>query len=285
MKHIDRGCQRCFSACLTSSNVGVMECIEVWDIETIKKKGGEGKLATKGFGVDQVWAQLSHYTERANQQAINSLNALVGSEDFLRGLDQLSEGEDENTMMDAESEEAEGEDQSEEGEAEIDEGDYGEEKEAEDDEEKDSNTEEIEDFLDDQDSEEEMRDQIKIPSDIEDAEDEYGGEDEESQEEGEAEVDEDEEFGQFAEEDDVENDVFNLAKENNEMGDPKSLNKGMFKAKVEEAAAGALSTKKAVEYANKEMIGRIEKLEDSMVGGQQNSAISFLINMIMVMSL
>ena len=169
-------------------------------------------------------------------------------------------------MIDAESEEAEGEDQSEEGEAEIDEGDYGEEKEAEDDEEKDSNTEEIEDFLDDQDSEEEMRDQIKIPSDIEDAEDEYGGEDEESQEEGEAEVDEDEEFGQFAEEDDVENDVFNLAKENNEMGDPKSLNK----AKVEDVAAGALSTKKAVEYANKEMIGRIEKLEDSMVGGQQN---------------
>ena len=45
------------------------------------------KLATKGFGSDQVWAQLTHHIERSNQQAINSLNALVSSEDFLRGLD------------------------------------------------------------------------------------------------------------------------------------------------------------------------------------------------------
>ncbi len=53
----------------------------------------------------------------------------------------------------------------------------------------------MEDYLDDQDEEEELRDQIKIPSDLEDAdeEDDYGGEFGQD-EEGEQEVDEDEEF-------------------------------------------------------------------------------------------
>jgi hypothetical protein len=52
-----------------------------------------------GFGLDQVWAQLAHHTERANQQAIGQLGALVGSEEFLRGLDQVeqaTEGEEED---------------------------------------------------------------------------------------------------------------------------------------------------------------------------------------------
>ena len=109
----------------------------------------QGKLATKGFGVDQVWAQLAHYTEKANQQAINNLNALVSSEDFLRALDQIgSDAEDEEAMteeIDEEPEEEPEEDLEEEGEAEIDEL-------------PDSNSEDIEEYLDDQDSEEDQKD-------------------------------------------------------------------------------------------------------------------------------
>jgi len=60
--------------------------------------------------------------------------------------------------------------------------------------------------------------------------------------------------------------VFNLARENNEMGDPHSLNKG----EEEEELNAALSNKKPVEYANKEMLNRIEKLEEQMVGGVSN---------------
>ena len=52
-------------------------------------------MAIEGFGVDQLWSQITHHTERVNQQAINNLNALIGSEDFLRGLDELSEVESE----------------------------------------------------------------------------------------------------------------------------------------------------------------------------------------------
>jgi hypothetical protein len=57
-----------------------------------------------------------------------------------------------------------------------------------------------------------MKDLIKIPSDIEDADEEYGDEL----------VDEGEEFKQFQDGDeddeDNENEVFNLAKENDELG-------------------------------------------------------------------
>lgn len=107
----------------------------------------------------------------------------------------------------------------------------------------------MEDFLDDQDEEEELRDQIKIPSDLEDAdeEDDYGGEFGQDNEEGEQEIDEDEEFNQFGNDaaGDHENEVFALAKENNEMADPFSLNQ----------------KDKPTSYANQEMVDRIEKLE------------------------
>jgi U3 small nucleolar RNA-associated protein MPP10 len=159
----------------------------------------------------------------------------------------------------------------EEGELEMDEDSYGAEERgaAAMDEEAGTDSEGVDEFLDDQDSEDEARDQIKIPSDIEDADEEYGQEDGDD-EEGEGEIDEDEEFGQFGDGDqgDAEDEVFALAKENNEMRDPSSLNK---------AAAGeemdgdfVLSTTKKSDYVNKEMVSRIEKLEEQMVGGVSN---------------
>ncbi len=61
----------------------------------LKKSGnpsqGVTKLATKGFTLDQLWAQLTHHTERVNQLAINSLTSLMASEDFLRALDQVDD--------------------------------------------------------------------------------------------------------------------------------------------------------------------------------------------------
>jgi hypothetical protein len=50
--------------------------------------------------------------------------------------------------------------------------------------------------------------------------------------------------GEEAAVEDNENEVFNLAKENNEMNDPQSLNV------------------KAKSFVNQEMVGKIEKLED-----------------------
>jgi len=98
--------------------------------------------------------------------------------------------------------------------------------------------EDIEKYLDDQDEEEEMKDQLKIPSDLEDGDDDDvdGGDDEE------AEVDEDEEFGQFGDHE-MENEVFNLAKENNEM----------------------IVDEQPKVFANTEMLERIDRLEDQMV--------------------
>lgn len=137
----------------------------------------------------------------------------------------------------------EGEDEEsldEEGEAEMEEGEL----------EMDEEEDDIEKYLDDQDEEEEMLNQIKIPSDLEDADDEYGGEDDEDKRG----IDEDEEFGQFADEQ-AEDEVFQMARENKEMVDPK----------VEAAAAAPAS------YTNPEMIGRIEKLENSMLLGKDTS--------------
>lgn len=51
---------------------------------------------------------------------------------------------------------------------------------------------------------------------------------------------------------DNENEVFNLAKENNEMNDPNSLNSKAAKTS----------------YVNQEMVSKIEKLEDQMVSGK-----------------
>lgn len=56
--------------------------------QQMSKRGSHEKkqLALSGFTLGQVWAQLTHHTDKANNQALNQLNALVGSEDFLRAL-------------------------------------------------------------------------------------------------------------------------------------------------------------------------------------------------------
>ena len=95
-----------------------------------------------------------------------------------------------------------------------------------------------------------MRDQLKIPSDLEDADedDDYGDEDLDGNQ-----VDEDEEFQQFGD-NDQEDQVFALAKENNEMQDPHSLNT------------------KVKDFSNPEMLDRIAKLEDGMLGKDTKKA-------------
>jgi hypothetical protein len=65
-------------------------------LSAAKKSSGSSaiRLATQGFTLDQVWAQLTHHTERLNAQAITSLGRLVESEEFLRGLEGLSQSSD-----------------------------------------------------------------------------------------------------------------------------------------------------------------------------------------------
>ena len=133
-----------------------------------------------------------------------------------------------------------------------------------------SGEDDLEKYLDDQDEEEEMMDQIKIPSDLEDAdEDDDFGSDRDigsSKKKNKKHVNEDDEFNQFNDDDDMseedlgepednENAVFSLAKENNEMHDPNSLN-----------AAAAPS--KAISYTNQDMVSKIERLENQMVSGK-----------------
>ena len=62
----------------------LLQCM--FQSQTSKKGNDKKQLALSGFTLAQVWAQLTHHTEKANNQALNQLNALVGSEDFLRAL-------------------------------------------------------------------------------------------------------------------------------------------------------------------------------------------------------
>jgi hypothetical protein len=102
-----------------------------------------------------------------------------------------------------------------------------------------------------------MKEQLKIPSDLEsedDDGDQLDGDDDDDN------VDEDDEFGQFNDEEEEPsdeeelNEVFNLARENNEMADPTSLNH------QDEEPTNTLSSK-PVSFANPEMMDRIAKLE------------------------
>lgn len=92
-----------------------------------------------------------------------------------------------------------------------------------------------------------MKDQLKIPSDLDDDEDGYGDEDDGHMD------DENEEFGAFKDaeaEEDHENEVFALARENNEMKD-NFLNDN--------------KSAKKESFANSEYVDRIEKIEKQMI--------------------
>ena len=102
--------------------------------------------------MEQLWAQITHYTERQDRQVLGQLEKIMQSEDFLRGLDEIDtndENMEEEEMEGEEDGEEEGEeegeldlDDGEEGEEEMEEGDYLE------DEEQYSGEEDIEKYLD-----------------------------------------------------------------------------------------------------------------------------------------
>jgi hypothetical protein len=51
-----------------------------------KGKASDVRLAVKGFGLDQIWAQIEHHTEQINAKLINNLTKLMNDEDFLKEL-------------------------------------------------------------------------------------------------------------------------------------------------------------------------------------------------------
>jgi hypothetical protein len=103
------------------------------------RKGDVPKLAFKGFGTDQVWAQIVHHTEQVNNQMINNLNGLIDSEDFLREIAELSEDDQEEDDYEIdEDDDKEGDDEEDEN---VDADEYGEELENE-----------LDDIVDDEDA-------------------------------------------------------------------------------------------------------------------------------------
>ena len=42
------------------------------------------QLAVKGFGLDQIWAQIEHHTGSVNEKLISQLSALMADEHFMR---------------------------------------------------------------------------------------------------------------------------------------------------------------------------------------------------------
>ncbi|CDW79839.1 UNKNOWN [Stylonychia lemnae] len=209
-------------------------------------------------------SKIVHHTEKTNQQVIQKLSNLVSSEEFLKELAQEigntstneDDEEDSNDQTSQENNEQSDEDIDEEGEDDMD----GEMKEDEGDNEDDDKfdeefeqdedeDEELERYLDDQDEEEEMKDQIKIPSDLEDDDEDEFGDDAKLDDEG-------EEFDQFKDEmgDDFANEdnVFQEANDRDEMD--------LLKYAKEEP--------KNTEFTNKEMLSRIQKIEDQMIGSK-----------------
>jgi hypothetical protein len=104
-----------------------------------------------------------------------------------------------------------------------------------------------------------MRDQLKIPSDIEDADEEYGLEKEGSSDEDDDDENEGGAFDKFNDDDERVDEVFALAKENNEMRN--TINHG----KQDAGEAAQLSTAKITNYANQELLPRIDKIEQQML--------------------
>ena len=152
-----------------------------------KKRGNQvHSLALKGFGLDQIWAQIEHHTSSVNDKIINQMTALMTDEDFLKNAiastDDELEGEDEAGEADDEAGiDADYGDENEEGEEEGDEYEF--EKDGDKDElelekgkgkgglfdkQRDSDSE-VEDFMDDIENAQLDLDGLKLPSDAEDA--------------------------------------------------------------------------------------------------------------------
>ena len=58
-------------------------------------------LALKGFGLDQIWAQIEHHTTSVNDKLITQLTALMSDEDFLRNAMASTDDEEESISDEA----------------------------------------------------------------------------------------------------------------------------------------------------------------------------------------
>lgn len=186
------------------------------------------------FEVQQIWSQLVHFTEGANAKTLQQLEKIISDSAFEEELELLGDrkGQPEEGE-DGQSEEAEDE----EGEEQVD--DEEGEQSMEDAQSKSLKSEEFDDFMDDFEERQQTKKDLKMPEDLLGNEDDLNdyGDDFDGDEEGEA-----EQLEQASDKDeDIENEVFALARENKEM-------KG----------SGVL-------FANQEMLEKIQKIEDEMM--------------------
>ena len=116
------------------------------------------KIVFEGFGLDQVWSQIVHHTDRTNQQVIQKLSNLIENEGFIKelaeeiGNDSTNEDEDEESQSQDDKEKEDGFDadygNEEDGDKKDDEDDYD--KEIDDDLNEDEDEDEaLENYLDD----------------------------------------------------------------------------------------------------------------------------------------
>ena len=65
------------------------------------------------FGLDQIWQQLKHHTEKTNSKTVNKLSNLTLNEEFTKQLDEINQNEEEEE--ESEQNEDENDSQGEEG--------------------------------------------------------------------------------------------------------------------------------------------------------------------------
>lgn len=252
-------------------------------------------LALKGFGLDQIWAQIEHHTTSVNEKLINQLTALMADEDFLRNalaqstddeIDGESETSDAGAAGDSDGEAGLDAEYGSEAEADPEDQDYAFEKEGKKnvldlEQERDkggifdkgTSDSEVEEYMEGLENEEMDLDGLKLPSDAEeddlDVDDDEDGpglfneyDDEEDFGKGvvpEDDSDEGRARGNDADDEDGEDeieDVFNMANENKEMDVVENLRRQADEAKDDQSAAG---------YINADLVKKIEQIEDEMM--------------------
>lgn len=221
----------------------------------------------ENFGNDQVWEQILHHTEYINSKTIKKLTNLTTDEEFRKVIDEVDENNDQENVLESEQ----GDEMSsgvemmedpeydmmepaEEGEEEMN--DYGPEDNQDQDfeygQEEDPNSaksgDELDEYMEDLEEMDDVKGKLKIPKDVvgdeEDDEDDEGllGEDSEDNGDG---------FGEDEKEseEDFENDVFAMARENKEMGDT--------------------TASEGPNFANTELFKTMNKIEDEMMEDKQ----------------
>ena len=241
----------------------------------------------KGFGLDQIWAQIEHHTEQINAKLIGNLTKLMNDDDFLK---ELAEG------AHSTSDELENSDKNGEGSNDgADEdgslaGDYGEEsgedeadfdlmkkrgkKDADNFFDKEEDASDVEAFMEGLEEDEMAEAGLKIPKDVQEDMDEGDDYDDEY----------DEEDGGLFPEDKGDGYAFEKADDDFDMMEdldgPKKGSKGkadsddeaedeMEDVFAQANAQGEMdlvdSMKKQVEFVNQDQVGKIEQIEDEMM--------------------